>query len=579
MCSGAACDVTITGASFGAAPTVTETCYATGTSAPMTGPAVSVVGTPTSTAVTVNAAPVVALTPGTQCFFRVTNNDLADKPFADADAAFVVAASSLNISGPVASPGGNLTQSRRGAAVVVGAATPAARFVYALGGDDGSLGGARSDGEFAPSTVAGAGAFAALPRMTLSSKRTLAGAVAVGRYLFFVGGHDGTNSVATVERSEVLDPNEAPSVTDADLVPDAGSSGLSPGRYFYRVAALFASGGGGDPQNPNGESLASPEFSVSVPAFKSKIDLTVVWSGGAATQAGRVLSGYRVYKGATIGGENQSTDLPASATSFTDDGTATFTARTPLPLGAIGSWMAVSSLSVPRAGAGVTVVQNPATAGHFFIYAGFGQDTTSAVTKLPSSYDVAEATQSGTQVTLGAFAGLPATGSVQGGRWLLQAYPVTPAIDTITTTSYVYFGQGTKNLTLSGLAVADKIDELVVGQIGALGSLGTLTVGTAWSSSLFGYAGISAANGFLMIGGSTSSTAGAAAESKIGNDALSAGTPPAQANWNANGAALPAGRFLPASTLDGAYIYVVGGSTAVADSAAAASNSVYVTTY
>jgi hypothetical protein len=580
-CMNTACDVTISGENFGTAtPTVTETCYATGTSAAMTGPAVTIV-TSSATSVTVNALPIVSsLAAGTQCFFRVANNDLADKPFADSPAAFVVASTSLNINAPAASPGGNLQTARRGAAVATGPATPSARFVYVLGGDDGSLGGALSSIEFAPSTLTGAGTFAAVPRAALTGPRTLAGVAVVGRYLFLVGGHNGTDSVAAVERAEILDPAEAPLVTDADLVPDTGSNGLSPGRYFYRVAALLTSGVGGDPQNPGGETLAGPEFSVSVPMFQKKIDLTIVWSGGAATQAGRVVSGYRVYRGTAIGAEDRYVDLAASASSFSDDGTATFTMQTPLPLGALGKWVAVSSLSVPRAGAAVTAVPAPGAAGQFYLYAGFGQDTTSAVTKLPITYDVATATMSGTNVTLGAFTGLPATGSVQGGRWLCSAYMVTPQIDTITSTdSFIYFGQGTKNLTLTGLANADKIDEFVVGKVGVAGALGTLTLGTANTANLFGYAPASAANGFLMIGGSSSSTAGAAAESKIGNDALSAGTPPAMAAWNANGPGLPAGRFIPAATLDGAYIYVVGGSTAVANTAGTATNTVYTTTY
>jgi hypothetical protein len=107
-----------------------------------------------------------------------------------------------------------------------------------------------------------------------------------------------------------------------------------------------------------------------------------------------------------------------------------------------------------------------------------------------------------------------------------------------------------------------------------------LTIGTASSANWFGYSGISAANGFLMIGGSTSSTMGATPEDKIANDALSAG--PTQGNWNANGATLGTGngRFLPASALDGGFIYIVGGANAVVNPAAGtAQNSVFVTTY
>jgi hypothetical protein len=562
-CAGAQCNVVIGGVNFAPPLAVTESCFAPGSSTPLANPPAVTASGATTTSVTVNATPIVALATGTQCFFRVTNTAAPDHPFADADAAFVVAPASLNVATPTISSN-KLVHARRGAAVVTCAATPAARFVYVIGGDDGNFANGRTDVEFAASTLTGIGQFATLDRTPLPSGLTVAGAAAVGRFLFLVGGMSGGSSVSTVQRAEVLDPAEAPLVTDADLVPDAGSKGLAPGRYFYRVAALMAAG---DAYNPGGETLAGPEFTVNVPMFKNKIDLTIVWSGGVKSLTmvpARIVGGYRVYRGTAQNGEDRYVDVPASATSFTDDGSATFTMQAPLPLGALGKWAGagngVPQLNTARAGLGVTIAPEVTTPGRWFLYGGLGYNSGGS-TKLPTSYEVLKIDVSTAGTDFGGATTFTQASIGSAGRWLIGGFAATPANDTFftgATGSYIYFGQGTKDLTLTGNTVTNSVKEYDAGKLDtSTGALGSIVTNVATENVEFGYGPVSAANSLLMIGGATSS---GVPDSSIHNGAIDSSNLPQLVNWNANGTGLPAARFLPGVTLDGAYIYIVGGA-------------------
>src|SRR5262249_39360865 len=134
---------------------------------------------------------------------------------------------SLNLNSPVA--GSDMNVGRRALSAASGNATTAARFVYALGGDSGQASGALDSTEFAPVDPFGRMTGFTLQKAPLSSKRTLAGAVSVGRYLYLVGGDDSTGPVNTAERALILSPREVPVVSDVDLA--LGAAGLGAGRY------------------------------------------------------------------------------------------------------------------------------------------------------------------------------------------------------------------------------------------------------------------------------------------------------------------------------------------------------------
>src|SRR6185436_3343590 len=98
---------------------------------------------------------------------------------------------SLNLSTP--QKGTDMVVGRRALAASSGNATSAARFVYAVGGDNGMVSGALDSTEFAPVDVFGKFGAWQLQQYTLKAPRTLAGAATVGRYIYVVGGDDGTN--------------------------------------------------------------------------------------------------------------------------------------------------------------------------------------------------------------------------------------------------------------------------------------------------------------------------------------------------------------------------------------------------
>jgi hypothetical protein len=568
-CTAADCAVTIRGAAFGSAPSVSATCYAPRMTLPLaTRPSFSVLSS-TADTVVVNASPATALPIGTRCFFRVANFDLGDQPFADAEAPLVMTGAPARLTAPIVE-GGQLKQPRRGAATVLASPAPRTRFVYAIGGDAGTLDKARTDVELAPSTLAGLGDFALLPRSSLPAPRALVGAAVAGRFLFVVGGYDGAQSAATVWRAQVLDPAEAPTIADTDFAVLSGTTGngFVAGRYFYRVAALFADT---DPYNPGGESLASPEVTVTVPTYKRRFTVTLRWTGGVKdlpSTPPRVLRGYRVYRGIALNGENAYVDLDPATSSFTDDGTATAGPLSPLPLGALGRFTAtgVPQLAVPRAGAAVTVAPDPTVAGRYYLYAAFGRDTT-GTTALPASYESLQVDVSAAGTDFGGATAFTKT-DVAGanGRWLAGAFAATPAQNGfVVGDAWVYFGSGTKNATLSGFVVGDSVDELDAGRVDATnhGVLATVTTALTPKGTEFGYGATIVANTLLLVGGATVTKP----DPGVWDSPLTQNMLPQNGVWSSNSAPLPEARFLPGAILDRGYLYVIGGATVVTSTA------------
>ena len=284
--------VTLAGKNFAAGDTVSLSCRdANGgaLAAPAVVAAAPVCGASTCTQlITINGS---TLPVGAVCVVRVTNPDTTFGEFS----AIGVTNSSLNLNTPTAGP--MLQVGRRGLVAATGNATATNRFVYAIGGDSGAVAGALASVEFAPVDPFGRiGAFTVQP-YALGAPRTLAGGTTIGRYIYVVGGNNGTGAVATAERAIILSPRESPRVTDLDVV--LRPIGLDPGRYHYRISAVF---GAGDPDNPGGESLASDEFTVRVPSFPGqKVVLTLIWR--APRDAFGVplpnVVGYRIYRTAT----------------------------------------------------------------------------------------------------------------------------------------------------------------------------------------------------------------------------------------------------------------------------------------
>ena len=344
---------------------------------------------------------------GAVCLVRLTNQDGASFEYS----AFSVTNASLNLATWSAAP--DLTTARRALSLAAGRPTFASRYVYAIGGDQGVANDPNGRGatvydsvESSQVDVFGAMSSWSTQRNHLPGARTGAGAVTVGRFVYLLGGRDGSAVHAELYRASILDPLAGPTIDDLDAVLGDGQ-GLSKGLYYYRVAALMR---GDNAANPGGEMLAGELLPVQLPERSEKIALTVKWSAVSGAH------GYRVYRSPTPGaaadslqmiGEitcgsdpNASCDCGAdpSKCRFQDSGATPDASKTPLPAGSLGVWHAVAgarcssadcSLGTAREGFAIATVQDPNDASKWFVYAFGGRDSAGAYL---DTYEVATVT-------------------------------------------------------------------------------------------------------------------------------------------------------------------------------------------
>ena len=595
-CSGSLCDITINGANFtGASVSLTCTPIGGGASATFTPMVVS----QTSTQVVITLAPAGSeVVPADSICSATVTNSGANTLFVTGSAIAVLQPSFKILLSDVFT-GTKLSTPRRAPAVSANGATLSTRFVYAIGGDDGTLTNGLPTApsntvDFAAvdlSTLAnaqkGPGSFSLQPSQAdLPSGISLAGAVNVGRFIYLVGGYDGTKSLSSVLRSQVLDPAQAPQLNDADLTPDP-TNGLAPGLYYYRVSAIMDAA---DPDNPGGETLAGDEFAINVPTFLTeKFQVTLSWAKPAALTG--TINHWRIYRTSTPNAAPGSEDsvfatTDASTTTFIDKGpTLTpFVAGTPLPPGALGKWATEPSLNSPRAGAGVTVVVDQ-TAGvnRAYIYAGFGFSSAGAnlAAQFPTSYEwLPVDTTTGRPVT-GATWTSAAVSDV--GRWLGGAYAVTPDVDSAACTTggtptcqeYVYFGAGggpgiasmpaSAGGTASAAVGGSDVAEVTLGASG--GALGTFTPETG--NKLYGYGSVTAGNWLYAFGGADNGGTSPKLNADALTNPITAAAPPTiGTSWTPNGTGvLPAPRFLSGATFGPPFFFVVGGAATVGGAA------------
>lgn len=536
-------NVTLGGQSFATGDTVALMCV-DANGAPVANPAVvsqppSCNGADCTQAITVDGSTLGA---GFVCVARLTNPDGSYGDYS----AIGVTNSSLNLSQPHAGPAMNV--GRRALVAAAGNATTANRFVYAIGGDDGTNPGALDSVEFAPVDVFGKiGAFTVDP-VSLPGKRSFAGSATVGRYIYVIGGSDGTAPIKSAVRALILSPRETPVIDDVDVA--LGQQGLDAGTYHYRVSATFAAS---DPDNPGGESLASDELTLNLPDFPgNKMTTTITWKPPVDALGAPLpnVSGYRVYRtapGGAPGSETLLGTVDASKTSFADDGTATPGAGAPLPLGSTGQWAALPDLGTARAGLAVAWANDPATAGTFYVYALLGKsDATTAV----ASYEyLAVTTAPNGRQTVGATwtGGTTASGSPrwQAGAWVADGN-VSSAYSSAT---WLFLGGG-----LNAAGTADNTVDAA--QVTAGGALGTFDATPKdFSSNSAGY-GVCAANGQLFSFGGLGGAPSAGAKSAT----LVTPVPTLAVNsWNNEGLTMTTGRYLMGSAVQSSFIFLLGG--------------------
>jgi hypothetical protein len=491
------------------------------------------------------------LSSGSICVLTLTNDDGSFFEYS----AVGVTNSSFNLSSP--KKGTDLNLGRRALVAAAGDATAAARFVYAVGGDGGAAMANAPFGsvEVAPVDILGNLGAWRIESSVLKQPRSFAAGVTVGRYIYVLGGSDGTTSLASVERTMILDPRESPHLDVDDIVP--GMNGLDAGYWFYRVAATF---GAANPDNPGGEGLASDEVIVKVPAFaNNKIQVVLSWSKPVDSLGAELpsVAGYRVYRTPMVngasGGEVLIATVDAATTKLTDDGTAMPGAEQPLPLGSTGAFATLPAMAAARKGLSGAAAFDPADKTKLYIYGLFGLD--GAGQALGSyEYLTVSIQPNGRQMVDPAWkAGLQssATGRWQAGAWVAD-YTVSSLITAPDT--YLYVGGG----MLANNSLTGKVE---VGKVAAGGDLGALADGPKdFSSTSAGY-GVCAANNRLFVFGGAGGMPSSGARS---GEIVAPAPTLANNSWNNEGLAMTDARYLMGSAVQSAFIFLVGGQTGAA---------------
>ena len=500
---------------------------------------------------------------GSVCTVKVTNSDLTY----DIYSALGITNSSLNLE--ALDLAGRMERARRAPCAVAGEAVPAARFVYAIGGDDGNS--RDTDAATIYDSVEMAaidsygtmGSWDYLP-YTLPHPRSFHSCATIGRFVFVAGGNDGSTaqSVGTsdaVWRAKILDPATAPKISDLALTVDQSApASFAAGRYSYRVAALFPSSHG---ENPSGETLASDPLLVQTPDLAAKVTITIEWTAVAGA------AGYRIYRtvapGDASGTELLLAEVAPTTLFFADDGVAAPAGASPLPLGALGQFAVLPAMNIPREGAGIAVATDPVDPAIHYLYMLGGRDDDSGLLDDIEWLDVTVATD-GSQ-TIG---GVWTTGSADIGpaRWQLGAFTAdqVTAPDLIAdSATWIYAG--------GGLAadLATMLPDVVALKVAAGGALGEgddeRFAVESMNPFLAGYVPVLCANQLFAFGGNhaNSSTESFSAEMcGLRPGACSDATipdPPELANWNNLGIDLSVARYLAAGVTISAYIVVLGG--------------------
>jgi len=503
---------------------------------------------------------------GAVCTIKVINDDGTY----DVYSALGITNPSLNLE-PLA-PATTMVTARRAPCAVAGEAVPAARFVYAIGGDDGNTRDTDATTVYASVEMApidsygDLGTWVELP-YALPSPRSFHSCATIGRFVFVAGGNAGTGGQDEgtsdgVWRAKILDPEESPQITDVALTVDQDQPAtLAAGRYSYRVSAVMPAG---HAENPNGETLASEPQLVQTPDISALVSITIEWSPVAGAAA------YRIYRtaapGDASGTELLLAQVASTSTYFVDDGTTSPSGASPLPLGALGQFAVLPSMNTPREGAGIAVAANPVEPSIHHLYMLGGRDDGGALLASIEWLDVT-ANVDGTQ-TIGA-AWTAGSADIGPARWQLSAFAAdkVSAPDLITdSATWIYAGGG---LAADLQTMVPDVVALKVGDTGALGE-GVDERYAVESMNPFqaGYVAVLCANQLFAFGGNhaNSTTESFSAELcgvRPGACDTGGGTPipdpPELANWNNLGIDLSIPRYLAAGVTISAYIVVLGG--------------------
>jgi hypothetical protein len=442
--------------------------------------------------------------------------------------------------------GTELVVARRAPAGAAARTSSVERWVYALGGDDGDPASPLDSVERAFVDVYGdPGEWALIS--PLPSPLTRASAVVIGEFVYVVGGDDGTGLVAGGWRAHVLDPLATPRFDTLSI--DAG--GLGPGRWSWRIAAIYASD---DPTNPDGESLPSDPIVVTLPDVGG-LGVDLAWE----PMVGAV--GYRVYRSPTAGDTDEEWVGDTTDTHLFDDGLPTTPDYAPLAAGALGAWVALPALDTPRAGACAAIASDPEPDPvRVYLYVAGGEDAAGDPLDTVEVLDVVIVAPAEHQDGAWADAGVTLTDPRSGcGAWTVDAARHS-VVDAETT--WLYFGGGEGPSRTVGTVDA--------GLVGSGGVFDEWTEIDSMSPARAGYGAAAGSNFLYAFGGSQGAPSTSGVSAELGDDPM-----PEVHNWNNLGTSLAEARVYPGSAQESAVIFVFGGET----DTAAASRSVDVTNW
>ena len=549
-----ATDAVLTGSGFRNGATLQMTCYDSNNAVVngATASVISVAGDGLSANIRLTAPSSL------YCTLKLTNSDGTSFDYS----AIGVTGSSLNLTGFKA--GSNLTTPRRALAAVAGRPTAVARFVYAIGGDNGTDSATKASVEAATTTLDGTlGTFAVLSQ-SLPKALSFAGATTLGRFIYVVGGFDGAAASRSVYRTEILNPLNAPQFSDANYALD-NTSGVAAGLYIYRIAAVMNNM---DANNPSGETLASDPFPVQVPALaQGFIRVQRFWPAVANAASYKI---FRTQLNGSAGSErllSTVTHVMGMATqTVTDQGNTTPAGAQPLPIGSTGSWTAtLPQLSGNRIGPAVAVARDPdpAKSDRWYLYAAGGATGTVASPTALSSVEFLPitVTDTGTQQTQTVGTWTPATAPLTSARWAAPGMPATAANNNKVTgaATYLYIGGGSTSSITTQAKTVDVGLVLTGGQIGLPSMPATLAFADSGANNLPrpAYGGLVVNNQMMAFGGfqagnatTASSTAQMATASTLNN-------------FNSlGGGVLLQPRALQGTAIESAFIYQLGGANA-----------------
>jgi hypothetical protein len=261
------------------------------------------------------------------------------------------------------------------------------------------------------------------------------------------------------------------------------------------------------------------------------------------------------------------------ATVTFDDAGLPTTSQTPLPIGSLGKWNAVSDLTTPRYGAAAAIAHglSTATTDTWFLYvAGGAADTALTQATLRDTYEwarvditVADGSQAVSAFTVGKAGSTNA--SIGGARAFLGAYSADTTIKSEIPAgqTFVYFGTGMER-TATGLGVKSG---LVVGAVAPASTTGDLGTPSALSPPPVGGAGAATIAGFLFTvggwnAGQTIANTFATTFCPGGAGCGPSSAPPELTTWNNGGGGTPiTPRALLGAVVEAPFLYIFGGST------------------